>query len=81
MCTGFTTATRAAAVGGVTTIVDMPLNSLPPTTTPDNLRVKVEAAEDQCWVNVKFWGGVIPGNINIMTNFLQMFTSQAILHI
>jgi len=59
---GFNTATKAAAAGGVTTIVDMPLNSLPPTTTPDNLKVKVNAAIGQCWVNVKFWGGVIPGN-------------------
>ena len=59
---GFSTATRAAAAGGVTTIVDMPLNSLPPTTTVDNLNVKVNAARGQCWVDVAFWGGVIPGN-------------------
>ena len=58
---GFRTASMAAAAGGVTTLVDMPLNSLPPTTTRDNLRVKAEAAVGQCWVNVKFWGGVIPG--------------------
>ena len=50
---GFSTATRAAAAGGVTTLVDMPLNSLPPTTTPANLKVKAEAALGQCWVNVK----------------------------
>jgi len=59
---GFSTATRAAAAGGVTTVVDMPLNSLPPTTTADNLKVKVDAAKGQCWVDVGFWGGVIPGN-------------------
>jgi len=59
---GFDTATRAAAVGGVTTLVDMPLNSLPPTTTPENLATKVNAARGQCWVDVGFWGGVIPGN-------------------
>jgi len=59
---GFNTATRAAAAGGVTTIVDMPLNSLPPTTTVENLQVKVTAARGQCWVDVAFWGGVIPGN-------------------
>ena len=57
----FRTATKAAAAGGVTSLVDMPLNSLPPTTTTENLRVKAEAAIGQCWVNVKFWGGVIPG--------------------
>jgi allantoinase len=59
---GFSTATRAAAAGGVTTVVDMPLNSLPPTTTAENLKVKVDAAKGQCWVDVAFWGGVIPGN-------------------
>ena len=58
---GFRTASMAAAAGGVTTLVDMPLNSLPPTTTMENLRVKAEAAVGQCWVNVKFWGGVVPG--------------------
>jgi len=59
---GFDTATRAAAVGGVTTLVDMPLNALPPTTSPENLATKVAAARGQCWVDVGFWGGVIPGN-------------------
>jgi len=59
---GFSTATKAAAAGGVTTVVDMPLNSLPPTTTVENLKVKVDAAKGQCWVDVAFWGGVIPGN-------------------
>ena len=111
----FDTATRAAAVGGVTTLVntdfllffcnpncnlscdhilliiqvDMPLNALPPTTSPENLATKVKvntfwriwrtwaqtrraqiqdentqvaAARGQCWVDVGFWGGVIPGN-------------------
>src|SRR5215211_8283173 len=47
---GFETATRAAARGGVTTIVDMPLNSVPPTTTPDGLSQKIAAAEGQCRV-------------------------------
>ena len=59
---GFATATRAAAAGGVTTIVDMPLNSLPPTVHIDALRVKQAAAEGQCHVDVGFWGGAIPGN-------------------
>merc|ERR1712106_679118 len=59
---GFSTATRAAAAGGVTTVVDMPLNSLPPTTTVENMMVKGNAAKGQCWVDVGFWGGVIPGN-------------------
>ncbi len=59
---GFATATRAAAAGGVTTIVDMPLNSIPPTTTLAGLEAKLEAARGQCHVDVGFWGGVVPGN-------------------
>jgi allantoinase len=59
---GFATATRAAAAGGVTAIVDMPLNSLPPTVDVDALRVKQRAAAGQCHVDVGFWGGAIPGN-------------------
>jgi allantoinase len=59
---GFATATRAAAAGGVTTLVDMPLNSIPPTTTLAGLGVKLAAARAQCAVDVGFWGGVVPGN-------------------
>ncbi|GAA3456656.1 allantoinase AllB [Dactylosporangium matsuzakiense] len=61
---GFATATRAAAAGGVTTILDMPLNSLPPTTTVAALREKQAAARDKCFVDVGFWGGAIPGNVD-----------------
>jgi allantoinase len=59
---GFDHATRAAAAGGVTTIVDMPLNSIPPTTTVDGLQAKRRAAAGRCHVDVGFWGGVVPGN-------------------
>ncbi|MGN6110394.1 MAG: allantoinase AllB [Kofleriaceae bacterium] len=59
---GFATATRAAAIGGVTTLVDMPLNSVPPTTTREGLAAKRAAAAGQCAVDVGFWGGVVPGN-------------------
>ncbi|PCH44615.1 allantoinase [Wolfiporia cocos MD-104 SS10] len=59
---GFWTGTRAAASGGVTAVVDMPLNSIPPTTTVANLDEKRRAAQGQCWTDVAFWGGVIPGN-------------------
>lgn len=59
---GFETATRAAASGGVTTIVDMPLNSVPPTTTVAALAEKRRAADGRIAVNVAFWGGVVPGN-------------------
>ncbi len=59
---GFATATKGAAAGGVTTLVDMPLNSIPPTTTQAGLAAKLAAAEGQCWIDVAFWGGVVPGN-------------------
>ncbi|MFF0211771.1 allantoinase AllB [Streptomyces althioticus] len=59
---GFWTATRAAAAGGITTLVDMPLNSLPPTTTVDHLRVKRKTAADKAHVDVGFWGGALPDN-------------------
>jgi allantoinase len=59
---GFASATRAAAAGGVTTIIDMPLNSIPPTTTVEGLKLKREVAEDQAFVDVGFWGGAVPGN-------------------
>jgi len=59
---GFASATRAAAAGGVTTIIDMPLNSIPPTTTVQALELKRDAARDQAFVDVGFWGGAIPGN-------------------
>ncbi len=59
---GFDTATRAAAAGGITTLIEMPLNSIPATTTPDGYREKVEAARGKCYVDVGFWGGVVPGN-------------------
>jgi len=59
---GFATATRAAAAGGVTTICDMPLNSLPPTTSVAALEEKRAAAAGKCWVDVAFWGGAVPGN-------------------
>jgi allantoinase len=59
---GFASATRAAAAGGITTIVDMPLNSVPPTTTVPGLEVKRAAALGQVSVDVAFWGGAVPGN-------------------
>jgi allantoinase len=59
---GFATATRAAAAGGVTTLLDMPLNSIPATTTVAALRAKAAAAAGKTWVDVGFIGGVVPGN-------------------
>src|SRR4029450_8133253 len=60
---GFATATRAAAAGGVTTLVDMPLNSIPPTVDLAALEAKRKAAEGNVSVDVGFWGGAIPGNL------------------
>ncbi|MEV0229035.1 allantoinase AllB [Nonomuraea sp. NPDC050786] len=60
---GFDSATRAAGAGGVTTILDMPLNSLPPTVNTAALEAKLRAAEGQCHVDVGFWGGAVPGNV------------------
>ncbi|MEV6893189.1 MULTISPECIES: allantoinase AllB [Kribbella] len=60
---GFTSATKAAAAGGVTTIVDMPLNSIPPTCDVPALTLKRKTAETQAYVDVGFWGGAIPGNV------------------
>ncbi|MFN2563417.1 MAG: allantoinase AllB [Gemmatimonadaceae bacterium] len=59
---GFETATRAAAAGGVTTLLDMPLNSIPATTTAAALDTKQKAASGRTWVDVGFIGGVVPGN-------------------
>lgn len=59
---GFWTGTRAAAFGGVTTVIDMPLNAIPPTTTVTGLEEKVAAAHGKCWVDVGFYGGIVPGN-------------------
>ena len=60
---GFATATRAAAAGGITTILDMPLNSIPATVDVAALAVKRKAAEGQVRVDVGFWGGAVPGNL------------------
>src|ERR1700690_1662565 len=59
---GFETATRAAAAGGYTTLVDMPLNCLPPTATVAALAAKRKAAQGRCWVDWLAWGGVVNDN-------------------
>ncbi len=59
---GFPNATLAAAAGGVTTLVDMPLNSIPATTTLAAFETKLETARNNCFIDVGFWGGVVPGN-------------------
>ncbi|HEY9324855.1 MAG TPA: amidohydrolase family protein, partial [Agromyces sp.] len=63
---GFRSATLAAAAGGVTTFVDMPLNSIPATTTPAALAVKKAAAQPSAFVDVGFWGGAVPENLGML---------------
>jgi len=60
---GFVTATKAAAAGGITTLVDMPIDSVPATVTVEALDAKRAAATGQCYVDMGFWGGAIPGNV------------------
>jgi allantoinase len=68
---GFETATKAAAAGGVTTLIDMPLNSIPATTSLENLQTKLVVARDKCYVDVGFWGGVVPGNTGELVRMKQ----------
>ena len=68
---GFETATKAAAAGGITTLIEMPLNADPVTTTADALRFKLEAAKGKLHVNCGFYGGVVPGNINDLDGLLN----------
>jgi allantoinase len=68
---GFASATRAAIAGGVTTIVDMPLNSIPATVTVEALHVKRETAKGQVAADVAFWGGAVPGNLDQLRPLLD----------
>lgn len=68
---GFVTATRAAAAGGVTTLVDMPLNSIPATTSVAALMAKAEAMEGKCSIDVGLWGGAVPGNARLLREMLH----------
>lgn len=61
---GFLTATQAAAAGGICTLVDMPLNCQPVTTTKDALALKLDTTAGKLWVDLGFWGGVVPGNLH-----------------
>lgn len=68
---GFDTATKAAAAGGITTLVDMPLNSSPVTTNAAAFRQKLEAAASKTHVNCGFWGGIVPDNLDDLEALLQ----------
>ncbi|XP_061375561.1 allantoinase isoform X2 [Gastrolobium bilobum] len=75
---GFVTGTRAAAAGGVTTVVDMPLNNHPTTVSKETLKLKLEAAENEIHVDVGFWGGLIPENA-LNTSILEGLLSAGVL--
>ena len=68
---GFETAGRAAAAGGTTTIVDMPLNCSPVTTTVGALEAKLAAADGTCRVDFGLWGGIVPGNLDDLPGLLD----------
>jgi allantoinase len=67
---GFETATAAAAAGGITTLVDMPLNCSPVTTSPQALKEKISSLNGKLYVDCGFWGGVIPQNVHNLQNLL-----------
>lgn len=67
---GFETATKAAAAGGITTLIEMPLNASPVTTNLENFNLKLEATKGKLWANCGFWGGLIPENANDLDDFL-----------
>lgn len=68
---GFDTATRAALAGGITTLIDMPLNCSPVTTSAENLKIKTDEVYKKLWVDCGFWGGIIPNNIDNIEPLLK----------
>lgn len=68
---GFDTATKAAIIGGITTLVDMPLNASPVTTTVNNFKEKLNATAGKKHTNIGFWGGLVPGNTNDMEGLIE----------
>jgi allantoinase len=68
---GFESATRAAAAGGITTLIEMPLNSIPATTSVAGFREKVIVATGKLWVDTGFWGGLVPGNAEELSSLWE----------
>lgn len=75
---GFSSGTKAAAAGGVTTLIDMPLNSFPTTVSEEKLRLKVKAAEEKIYVDVGFWGGLVPENAFNATALERLLSAGAL---
>src|SRR5437879_8853597 len=73
---GFATATRSAAAGGITTLIEMPLNSIPATTSVAAFQTKLAAAQGQVSVDTGFWGGVVPGNTQELPGRSEEHTSE-----
>jgi allantoinase len=68
---GFDTATKAAAAGGIITMIEMPLNASPVTTTKNNFQIKLDAAKNKLHVNCGFWGGIVPDNLHELEELLE----------
>src|SRR5437773_2621960 len=68
---GFDTATKAAIAGGITSLIEMPLNSSPVTTTAENFQIKLKAAKNKLHVNCGFWGGIVPDNENDLEELIE----------
>lgn len=75
---GFSSGTKAAAAGGVTTVIEMPLNSFPSTVSEETLRLKVKAAEEKIYVDVGFWGGLVPENAFNTTALERLLSAGAL---
>ncbi len=67
---GFETITKAAIAGGITTLVDMPLNASPVTTSKHAFKIKLNATEGKLYCNVGFWGGIVPDNIDLLDELI-----------
>jgi allantoinase len=68
---GFETITKAAVAGGITTLVDMPLNASPVTTTSFALQEKIASARGKLYCNCGFWGGIVPDNLNVLEDLIE----------
>jgi len=68
---GFDSATRSAAAGGITSVVDMPLNSTPVTTSADALARKIDSIAGKLWIDCGFWGGVIPSSLGDLEELVE----------